>query len=204
MKFSYKAIDDVGTVVAGTLEAESREAVYVALAERGLLPTEVASGENPLLVYLRRLELALERIRPVDLIFFTKQFRTLFKAGIPVVEALRILEFQTQNGKLKRVVAQMGEEISAGSSLGDAFAAHPTVFPPLYIGMIRAGEASGSLVGVLGSAWSISWIMSIGSRPGSTPPCSIPKSWWWLWWPPSFFCSASWCPPLPASLPGPT
>ncbi|HET97361.1 MAG TPA: type II secretion system F family protein [Desulfurivibrio alkaliphilus] len=149
MKFSYKAIDDVGTVVAGTLEAENREAVYLALAERGLLPTEVASGESFLRGYLQRLELALERIRPVDLIFFTKQFRTLFKAGIAVVEALRILEFQTQNGKLKRVVAQMGEEISAGGSLGDAFASHPSVFSPLYISMIRAGEASGSLAGVL-------------------------------------------------------
>ena len=150
MKFTYKAINEVGTAVSGAVEADNLDAAYAQLTARTLMPTEVnEGGGGGLEKFFTQLELATTPIKPVDLIFFTKQFRTLFKAGIAVTEALRVMEFQTVNKKLKHVVAQMHDDIAGGASLGDAFAAHPKVFPPLYTSMVRAGEASGSLPAVL-------------------------------------------------------
>lgn len=149
MKFSYQAINEVGSNVSGVLEAENVEGVYAQLSAKGYIPTEVKSGESQLQQYLEQLDTITTKVRPVDLIFFTKQFRTLFNAGIAVTEALRVMEFQATNKKLKKIAATMRDDISAGSSLADAFAAHPKVFLPLYTSMIRAGEASGALPVVL-------------------------------------------------------
>ncbi len=149
MKYKYKAINEMGTTISGTVEADSLEAAQNMLNARGYMPTKVQSGDGSIQEYLDKLETSLTRVKPVDLIFFTKQFRTLFKAGISITEAFRILEFQSTNKKLKQTVAQMGEDIKSGHGLAETFAKHPNIFPAVYTSMIRAGEASGNLPEVL-------------------------------------------------------
>jgi type IV pilus assembly protein PilC len=80
---------------------------------------------------------------------FTTQLATLSGAGIPIVKALTILEGQTRPGPFKSVLADLVEDVSAGTSLSESMAKHPGVFDTLYSSMVRAGEAGGVLDTIL-------------------------------------------------------
>lgn len=101
---------------------------------------------------LREKLAVLTNFGPIDtksLILFTKQFRTLFMAGIPLGDVFRILRDQTFEKRLCAAVEDIRVRIVEGQSLTSAFRAHSDVFPPLYVSMIEAGEQSGSMGVVL-------------------------------------------------------
>ncbi len=148
--YSYRAINELGAKVTGTIETESAASAEQILVGRGLIPSRVSDQKtaNPLAPVLA----FLGRFRSVDsqeLILFTKQFRTMIRAGVPMMTLLHTLENQTEDPLLYKVVISMIQDISEGASLHDAFQKHPQVFPNLYCSMIRAGEASGALPEVL-------------------------------------------------------
>lgn len=149
-RFTYRALNEAGQSLSGVLEADSVEAVNAALSARGYIPAEVApeggQGERFGLAALRQ---RLSPVRVPDLIIFTKQFRTLLRAGVSMMRTLRVLEQQAENVNLKRVIADIARDIEEGATLRDAFAKHPRVFSPLYCGMVQAGETSGALAEVL-------------------------------------------------------
>ncbi|NCC25587.1 MAG: type II secretion system F family protein [Deltaproteobacteria bacterium] len=148
MKFAFTALDDSGTTVNEVIEADSREDAISKILARGLIPQKVEQEDRAAASGRSVLDM-LAKVKPQELILFTKQFRTMFKAGISVMDLLRTLEDQTENPKLKRTVATMTEDIKNGSSLYSAFSKHPGIFSPLYCSMVRAGEASGALPEVL-------------------------------------------------------
>ncbi|PKN65411.1 MAG: type II secretion system F family protein, partial [Deltaproteobacteria bacterium HGW-Deltaproteobacteria-12] len=84
-----------------------------------------------------------------DLILFTKQFRSMLNAGVPIIRVLQVLEAQTESDVLRRAVTDILAEVRQGSTLSDAFAKHPRIFSNLYCSMVRAGEMSGSVPAVL-------------------------------------------------------
>ena len=88
-------------------------------------------------------------VKPRDLILFTKQFRSMLHAGIPIMRVFQVLEAQTENQKLKQVIAQMSEDIKHGSTLFSAMEKHPKIYSSLYRSMVKSGEMSGSLPDVL-------------------------------------------------------
>jgi len=148
-KFSYTAITETGTTINGDLDADSLDAARSILAARGHIPSEVsemgaASGGK-----MGELLSRLTSIKAPELILFTKQFRTMFRAGVQIVNLLQILESQTENPRLKNILAIMSKDIKEGKSLHDAFSKHPYAFSDLYCSMVRAGEASGALPDVL-------------------------------------------------------
>lgn len=149
-KYTYQVISDSGATITGTLEADSQAKANDKLVALGYIPVSVTEagigGEGGLLA---ELEIKATSVTLKDLILFTKQFRTMVKAGLSILEIMRILESQNENKKLKRICAQMGAEIKQGKNLHEAFAAHPKVFSLLYQNMIMAGEQSGSLPEVL-------------------------------------------------------
>ena len=149
-KFSYQAITQSGNTVSGVIEAESLETAKNALADQGYIPSKVKAIEGGSKGESRGgMMEALTRVKVADLILFSKQFRTLIRAGIPIVDLFQVLESQTENVKLKKIIGSMGLSVRSGSTLRDAFRRHPRVFSPLYCSMIRAGEMSGSLPAVL-------------------------------------------------------
>ena len=83
------------------------------------------------------------RVRPRVLAQFTSQLATLLDAGIPVTRSLRVLEGQLPQGPMKRISAQLVEDVEAGTPLSEAMAKHDRVFDALYTNMMRAGEAGG-------------------------------------------------------------
>lgn len=149
--YAYKSINESGANVSGELEAESREMATAILEARGYLPTQVneKGGGDDARFSLNRLKERFTPVKAPELIIFTKQFKTMLRAGVPMVKLLQILEKQAENLKIKRITRTMIDDISGGSSLYDAFRKHPGVFSPLYCGMVQAGEASGSLPTVL-------------------------------------------------------
>ncbi len=148
--FSYRAINQKGASVTGVIEAESVEAVQNLLNEQGFIPSDVTEQKSAMSGgFLHRLQTKLTTVKMDELILFTKQIRTMLIAGLSILKALEVLENQTQNLKLKSVIASMSLEIKEGFALHEVFGKHPNIFPPLYVSMIKAGESSGTLTNVL-------------------------------------------------------
>ncbi len=91
----------------------------------------------------------LVRISPMDVAEMTRQLATLVRAGVPLVDAMAAIVEQTENPKLKRVLAQTRTDLNEGASFHNALGKHPKVFGATYINMVRAGESSGTLEIVL-------------------------------------------------------
>lgn len=148
--YRYNAIDETGNSLAGTLDAESLQNANAILGARGLIPTEIREdkegGSESLMDKISALSGGV-KIR--DLILFTKQFRSMLNAGVPIIRVLQVLETQTESDVLRRAVTAILAEVRQGSTLSDAFAKHPKIFSHLYCSMVRAGEMSGSVPSVL-------------------------------------------------------
>jgi type IV pilus assembly protein PilC len=146
-KFSYNATTESGRAVSGLLEAGNREEAENLLWAQGLAPGRILPVDKGGVSVFDALLAG--GIRPQDIVIFTKQLRTLLRAGVAISRALEILQAQTENGYIRKCLEQMGRDIEEGSTLEAAFRKHPRVFSKLYCSMVRAGETSGSLPEVL-------------------------------------------------------
>ena len=149
-KFACQAIDESGVIISSVVEAESAEMANDILLSRGYIPTRVTTEGlvSPRQTWLN----IMGKITPVkaqELILFTKQFRTMLRAGVSLIKLLQILGHQTENVNLKKIVVSMTQDVKEGLSLYDAFKKHPKTFSNLYCGMVRAGESSGALPEIL-------------------------------------------------------
>ena len=149
-KFAYRAINQNGNTVSSVIEADSLEMVTRILTERGLIPSKVTEKVRGSQGFTwTGIKEKLTPIKIGDLILFTKQLKTMIKAGVPILMILQILENQTENARLKGIVDAIALDIKEGSTLYDAFKKHPAVFSPLYCNMLQAGESSGTLPSVI-------------------------------------------------------
>ena len=142
-KFSFKAINENGETITDVVEAESIEMANSALLARGYIHTKITPEK--LISSKFGLSQILERFTPIntpELILFTKQFRTLLRAGVSIINILQVLDTQTENPSMKKIIRSLSQNITEGSSLHDAFKMHPNAFSPLYCGMVHAGESS--------------------------------------------------------------
>jgi type IV pilus assembly protein PilC len=148
--FSFKAINEQGKTISDVVEADSIEMANSIILARGYIPTGVISkgGLTPTLSWLGIKE-RLSPVRTPELILFTKQFRTMLRSGVSMMKLLQVLEDQTENQVLKKIIFSMSQDIKDGASLHNAFAKHPRTFSDLFCGMVRAGEASESLPDIL-------------------------------------------------------
>ncbi len=148
--FVYTAINENGSQVEGTIEAENEKTATAILVNRGLIPSKVVlESQFASRFSMNRLMDLVAPVRAPELILFTKQFKTLIKAGVPILNLLQVLETQTENESLKKIIVIIRQDIREGSSLYDAFKKHPRVFSSLYCSMLRAGESSGALPEIL-------------------------------------------------------
>jgi type IV pilus assembly protein PilC len=151
-KFSYEAITDSGAALSGVIEADTLEMANTLLATRGYIPSKVRKIPEKGIgrrLALSPLQSRLAVVKATELILFTKQFRTMFKAGVPIMRIFEVLGYQAQNPKLKRIITGIASDIQEGATLSDALAKHPDTFTPLYRSMIKAGETSGNIPEVL-------------------------------------------------------
>jgi type II secretory pathway component PulF len=155
--FSYQAINNnTGKSVTGVLEADSLQAAGEVMASSGLLPIQLREVRVERRATKRGGLLAkLTGVQPYELILFTKQFKAMYRAGIPILRILKVLEAQTENRALKGAVGEMMADIRKGSSLHDALKKQPSIFSSLYCSMVSAGEVSGTVPEVLDRLCSI-------------------------------------------------
>lgn len=150
--FEYRGIlVGTGKPVKGVRDAENAKILRAALRKDGVLLTVATEGKVADAKSKRNLKIFAFASRPsaTDIAVTTRQLATLIGAGIPLFESLNALIEQVEKESLKRALTAVREQVREGTSFAKALEAHPTIFPPLYVNMVRAGEASGTLQQVL-------------------------------------------------------
>ncbi|HUC87908.1 MAG TPA: type II secretion system F family protein [Candidatus Binatia bacterium] len=131
-----------GERVRAEVEAESELAAAKLIHQQGLTPLNISlEGSNQLLGILKHFH----RINTKSRVLFSRQLSTLINAGLPLVQSLRSVAEQTESKPLKVVINQLISDVEGGSSLSAAMAKHKKVFNQVYISLVEAGEASGTL-----------------------------------------------------------
>ncbi len=149
-KFRYKAKKGPREVIEGLIEAESRELAVGKIAQLGLFPIELFEERTPGKKAGTAPSFSLFRkVKTSDLSLFTRQLSDLLNSGITLLRALEIINNQTRNPYLKKIVVQVHDSVKDGTTLADSLVEHPQVFSKLYVSMVRSGELSGSLDDVL-------------------------------------------------------
>ncbi len=142
--FAYKARDARGSSAIGEIDGDSKVAVAAVLRTRGLTVVDL----NEVKKGLGQIQIG-GRIKPKHLTIFSRQFATMVNSGLSMLRCLYVLEEQTENKRLAKVIGAVRADVEAGISLSDSLEKHPKVFSRLYVSMVRAGEIGGILDTVL-------------------------------------------------------
>jgi type II secretory pathway component PulF len=145
--FSYKALDQTGKTMTGLVEAPSDQVAARLLKEKKLYITNLK--EQSKTFSLAAIKDKFKHISFNDQVNFTRQMSTLAVAGLSIPESLRIISSQTTNPALLSLYQDIEHSITGGGNFAGALARHPDIFSDVYIALVRAGEASGSLDRVL-------------------------------------------------------
>lgn len=140
-KYEYKAKDKgTGKIVTGTVQAENENSAGKVLVDQGYVPIKIAIKEEG--GFFSRLT---NRVSGKQRIIFTRQFATLIGAGIPLANSLRMVAEQTEDKPTRDMVEDLLAQVESGKTLYQAFWRYPEVFNKVYLALIAAGEASGTL-----------------------------------------------------------
>ncbi|MDX2224434.1 MAG: type II secretion system F family protein, partial [Rhodospirillaceae bacterium] len=148
--FEYEAVDALGKVRRGVINAESARLARRELRLNRLVPVRVdttapaAAGRGDWLARWRERSIA-----AADVALATRQLATLAAAAAPIEEALNVVALQTDRPALRNVLFAVRAAVTEGRRLSDALSSHQRVFPPLYRAMVAAGEMTGALGAVL-------------------------------------------------------
>jgi len=145
--FSYKARNHAGKAVDGTIEASNLEIAGARLIQQGYLPVSIKETEvkDSLSLDLSDLFRRFQKVSLEDLILFSQQLSTLYKAGLPLLTSLESLKDQAENQRLKEILEVICRAIREGATLFESMSRYPEAFPLIYVNMVRAGETSGLL-----------------------------------------------------------
>lgn len=154
--FKYVVKDTKGNKHEGDITANSLDGAVNKLREGGNTVISVVDSRTQrgprsglfdaiaLYIYKMRTKVPL-----ASLVFFTRQLATMFSAGLTIEKSLNNLLYEEGNKKFRKVVAQLLNDVKKGFSLSESMEHHPGVFSPLYVALVKSGEVSGSLAGVL-------------------------------------------------------
>ena len=164
-KFRYVAMDSQGTEKEGVVDAENQSQAIAKIRSQDMFPTRVAelggggkaaaSGTSAaatgkgMQMELKMPSFMAKRVKPKELMVFTRQLATLVEAGLPLLRGLRILLKQEKHPALREALNGMGEAVEGGSTFSESLSQFPKIFDNLFVNMVRAGEAGGVLELVL-------------------------------------------------------
>ncbi|MFC0187369.1 type II secretion system F family protein [Fictibacillus aquaticus] len=141
-QFSYVGRDKSGKKRTGSILGLSKREAVLKLKEKGIAVSEVKEVQTSLL----NKEISIgNRVKSQQFVIFLRQFATLLRAGVSVVDSTHILSGQTESKALRNVLGDVEEELRQGNPLSQAFAKHRSIFPPIVVNMTAAGEMSGGL-----------------------------------------------------------
>ena len=156
--YTYTGLTAQGRTVSGVIDADNPKSARLSLRRTGVFPTAMDEERaqptaQPTTQVASPTTISggglFERVSAQELALLTRQFATLAKAGLTLIECLGTLIEQMENARLKRVLTHVRQQVREGRSLAEALQAHPRLFSDIYVNMIRAGEESGTLEVVL-------------------------------------------------------
>ncbi len=146
-KFEYKAVDKANKSVSGSIDAASSSSARNTLQKQGLRPISIKpiKGRGNIKIPF----VGGGKVKGRDMVIFTRQLATMINAGVPLVRSLNTLVEQTDSPALKVHILEISKDIEGGMAFADSLEKHPDVFSPIYVNMVRAGEAGGILDEIL-------------------------------------------------------
>ena len=139
--FRYSGRSKTGALQKGIIDATNKKMAIEKLRAQGINPRELEESNSIL-----HKDLSFRgKVKNQDFVIYCRQFATLVRAGVSIVESTHILSVQSKNKMLKKALEQVEEDIRGGLSFSDAAMKHTKVFPPLFINMMRSGEATGNI-----------------------------------------------------------
>jgi len=144
--FLWEGTNAQGRRVSGQIEAKDTQTVFNALRAQRIIPNvkKIRPKGRGLQMEIKIPGLG-PKVRPKDVVLFTRQFATMIDAGLPLVQAFDILARQHENAAFKKVLLGVKERVETGGTLSDGLAQYPKVFDDLYVNMVTAGENGGIL-----------------------------------------------------------
>ncbi|MDE2332251.1 MAG: type II secretion system F family protein [Bradyrhizobium sp.] len=143
--FRYRALTQTGEIVHGRLSAPSATEVVARIEYLRLLPIETVEEKRPTSASYG----LFNQPGRAEVTTFTRDLALLLKAGARLDDALELLAGDADVGRLRPIVGRLRAALLSGESLADAVSAHPLLFPPMYVALVRVGEISGTLDQVL-------------------------------------------------------
>lgn len=141
-KFKYKASNIQGQVIEGIYEAGSLDDVRTMIREKHFFPLEIQKQEE---TFANKDIVIFSKLKTKIVYIFCEQFGAILRSGVPMTRGLDMMITQTEDKELKKILQDVSEKIRSGTSMAEAFIAHKKRFPSIFISMIEAGEASGTL-----------------------------------------------------------
>ena len=141
--FIYKGTDKRGAKVDGTIEGHNVDLVKAQLRQKGISPISVRKKPKPLFGEKAG------KITAGDIAIFARQLTTMMTSGVPLVQAFEIVGNGQENAAMQKMIFAIKNDVEAGASLSQALANHPAQFDDLFVGLVAAGEASGTLEDLL-------------------------------------------------------
>ena len=150
MTFSYKARNEHGSAVAGTIDAESQGDAMAMLRRDGMTVTDIKVGTAPIDTEAIKVRQASKQVKREEVIAYANQLGVMLETGVPLSDALGAYIKQARGGGLKKIVAVIDDRVTGGMALSEALKEFPRVFPAMMINLVRASEASGTMAEMLG------------------------------------------------------
>lgn len=149
--FEWRGVNAAGKTIKGVRDADNPKALRLLLKRDGVLVTEILEDAAARKKKAREVDFKrfFRMVSAQDIAMTTRQLATLLRSGIPLVEALTALIDQLELPEFKAAFTQVRDKVNEGTSFADALKAHPRYFSNLYVNMVAAGEASGTLEAVL-------------------------------------------------------
>jgi type IV pilus assembly protein PilC len=143
LSFRYTARDpSTGQYIKSDVQAENEASAAKLIRKEGLVPIDIVLADKAATGLLAR---RVNRVKTKDKVLFSRQLSTLINAGLPLVQSLRNVNAQTTSKPLKVIINKVISDVEAGATLSTAMAKHPEAFNRVYVSLIAAGEASGTL-----------------------------------------------------------
>ena len=146
--YTYKGIS-AGKYIEGEIEALNQDEASHKLKEQKIIITNLIRSKKKKGTKAKSkgssFSLFKKKIKPEDIVIFSKQFATMVKAGLPILNVLQMLRDQLENPTLKEVIEDIRKSLEGGVTLSKCFEKYPNYFDNVYVNLIKAGEASGKL-----------------------------------------------------------
>lgn len=143
--FTYKGKKTDGTDVSGSMEAADKFALYHDLRTQGITASLVTESSKESRFSFARLAASFGGVPLHELVIFARNLGAMLEAGLPLSRALTVMERQTKQRRLKKIIFDINESVKQGKTLSESLALFPSIFGELFISMTRAGEESGTL-----------------------------------------------------------